>query len=163
MHYQLIIHILKWKISQLVSFHILGAVLSFWSKDPWMFLNMILGYVSSVLTHLCSVSISFLIKHRNCWFGDKKRIWWSLNFFPENILSLPPDVKSDTWVQLIWGKGQTAITCPSENANLGWRSLIIYLLDLNTGATIQEVLRWNGSSQVIAWAILTSPRMGKDQ
>lgn len=105
MCYQLIIHISKWRISQLVSFHILGAVLSFWSKVPWMFLNIILGYVSSVLTHLCSVSIFFLIKHRNCWFEDKNRIWWSLSFFPENILSLPPDVKSNTLVQARWGKG----------------------------------------------------------
>lgn len=69
--YQLIIHISKRRISQLVPFHNLGTVLSFWSKDPWMFLNIILEYVSSVLTHLCSVSILFLIKHRNCWFGTK--------------------------------------------------------------------------------------------
>lgn len=119
--YQLIIHISKRRISQLVPFHNLGTVLSFWSKDLWMFLNIILEYVSSVLTHLCNVSILFLIKHRNCWFGDKNRIWWSLNFFPENILSLPPDVKSDTWVPLIWGKGQTAAICPFKKTNLGWR------------------------------------------
>lgn len=141
MHYQLIIRISQWRISQLVSFHILGAVLSFWSKDPWMFLNITPGgYVSSVLTHLCSVSIFFLIKHRDCWFGDKNRIWWCLNFFPENILSLPPDAKSGTWIQLIWGEAQTAASSLSKKAN-GLEKITDYLPVGHPGGPVIKLLQ----------------------